>query len=106
MRDHRRILGTLYIAWAVLQLVGAVALSVWGESRPAIPWLYWLSSVVVAIAYGWVGWRLRLHDPRVRVGAILLGLLALLSFPVGTVLGIYALWSLLRKEQPQEATPG
>ena len=106
MRDHRRILGTLYIAWAVLQLVGDVGLSVWGETQLAVPWLYWLSTVIVSIAYAWVGWRLRLHDPRVRVGAILLGVLALLSFPVGTALGIYALWSLLKKRHPQEAAPG
>ena len=35
---------------------------------------------------------------------ILLGVLALLSFPVGTALGIYALWTLLRR--PQTAQPG
>jgi len=105
MRDHRRILGMLYIAWAALQLAGAIGLAIWGELEIAVPWLYWLSTVVVAIAYAWVGWRLRLHDPRVRVAAILLGVLALLSFPVGTALGVYALWSLLRRPEHREATP-
>ncbi|WP_373046183.1 hypothetical protein [Vulgatibacter sp.] len=103
MRDHRRILGLLYIAWAVLQLVGAIGIAIYGKIELAVPWLYWLSTVVVSVAYAWVGWRLRLHDPRVRVAAILLGVLALLSFPVGTVLGIYALWSLLRRPQTSEA---
>lgn len=101
MKDHRRILGTLYLAWAVLQFVGAVAMATWGRMEMAIPWLFWLSTVVVSLAYAWVGVGLRNHDPRFRVSAILLGVLALLSFPVGTALGIYALWALLRKERAQ-----
>lgn len=103
MKDHKRILGTLYIAWAVLSLVASVAMALYGGAELAIPWLYWLSTVVVAIAYAWVGFRLREHDPRVRVAAILLGVLALISFPVGTVLGIYALWAMLRRPQPTQA---
>lgn len=103
MKDHKRILGTLYIAWAVLSLVASVAMALYGGAELAIPWLYWLSTVVVAIAYAWVGFRLREHDSRVRVAAILLGVLALISFPVGTVLGIYALWAMLRRPQPTQA---
>lgn len=101
MKDHKRILGTLYLAWAVLQFVGAVAMAAWGRMEMAIPWLFWLSTIVVSLAYAWVGVGLRHHDPRFRVSAILLGVLALLSFPVGTVLGIYALWALLRKERAE-----
>lgn len=99
MKDHRRILGTLYIAWAALQLVGAVAMAIWGDMQIAIPWLFWLSTVVVSVAYVWVGMGLRGHDPRFRVSAILLSVLALLSFPVGTALGIYGLWAMLRKSR-------
>jgi hypothetical protein len=105
VRDHRRILGTLFMAWAVLQLVGAVAIQLYGAMELAVPWLYWASTVVVSIAYAWVGWRLRQHDPRVRVGAILLGVLALLSFPVGTALGIYALWTMLRRPHTAQTMP-
>ena len=105
MRDHRKILGTLFIVWAVLQLAGSIAMAIYGDVELAVPWLFWLSTVVVGIAYAWVGWRLRLHDPRVRIASILLGVLALLSFPVGTVLGGYALWSLLRRPETREATP-
>jgi len=105
MRDHHRILGILFIAWAVLQLAGSIAIAIVGEVEIAVPWLYWLSTVIVAIAYAWVGWRLYVHDPRVRVAAILLGVLALLSFPIGTALGIYALWSMLRRPAPRQATP-
>lgn len=105
MRDHHKIVGILYIAWAVLQLAGSIVVAVMGQVEIAVPWLFWLSTLVVAAAYAWVGWRLRVRDPRVRIAAILLGVLALLSFPVGTVLGIYALWTLLRRSAPTEATP-
>lgn len=100
-KDHWRILGTLYIAWAVISFLGAAGLAFYGQAEIAVPWLYWLSAVAVAIAYGWVGTRLRQHDPRIKVAAILLGVLALLSFPIGTVLGVYALWALLRRPAPQ-----
>ena len=105
MRDHRKILGTLYVVWAVVQLVGAIGIQMYGHMEIAVPWLYWLSTAIVSIAYAWVGVRLRRHDPRVRVAAILLGVLALLSFPVGTVLGIYALWSLLKRPAPAHTAP-
>jgi hypothetical protein len=105
MRDHHKILGILYIAWAVLQLAGSIGVVVVREAEIAVPWLFWLSTVIVSIAYAWVGWRLRLHDPRVRVAAILLGVLALISFPIGTLLGAYAIWALLRRPAAREATP-
>ena len=95
----------LYLVWAVVQLLGAVGLHLYGKTEIAVPWLYWLSTAIVSVAYAWVGYRLRLHDPRVRVGAILLGVLALLSFPVGTALGVYALWSLLRRPEPAQSIP-
>ena len=103
MKDHRRILGTLFIAWGVLQLVGSAALVAWGRAEIAVPWLYWLSTIVVAIAYGWVGLRLRAHDARFRVASILLSVLALLSFPIGTALGGYGLWALLRRPRAEQA---
>jgi len=100
MRDHRRILGSLFVAWAVLQAVTMVVLaSVGGMAEEPLAWklVRWALVVLAAVVYGVVGLRLRAHDPRVRVFAIVFSALALLSFPVGTALGIYGLWVLLRR---------
>lgn len=102
MRDHRRILGALFIAWAVLQIAFAITLAITRRGQPIpYPTLYWISTALLALAYAWTGWRLRLHDARVRVLAILLSAFALISFPVGTLLGIYGLWALLRRPAKQ-----
>ena len=104
MGDHRRILGSLFIAWAVLQAVAMVLITRSGAlgSQPAggraVRWA--LVALIVAV-YGLVGLRLRAHDPRVRIFAIVFSAFALLSFPVGSALGIYGLWVLLRR--PAEA---
>ncbi|MBI3182213.1 MAG: hypothetical protein HYZ28_08720 [Myxococcales bacterium] len=96
MRDHGRILGNLFIAWAAAQVIGAVVVSI-TRSAERPPALFWVFSVAAALLFGWAGTRLRLHDPRVRIAAIVLSALALLSFPVGTALGIYGLWALLKR---------
>jgi hypothetical protein len=97
VRDHQRILGTLFIAWAVAQIFGVIAVAA-TSPEPAPPML-WLLGALAVVAYGWVGLRLRARDPRVRIASILLSALALLSFPVGTVLGFYGLWVLLRRRE-------
>jgi len=100
VRDHRKILGTLFIAWAVLQVIASIVLVASGDmAEVPLPWLYWISTALLAIAYGWVGLKMRQHDPRVRFLAILLSVLALISFPFGTALGVYGLVILLRGQR-------
>jgi hypothetical protein len=100
--DHLRTLGTLFIAWAATQLV-AVVLALTGRlpSTAAGPLgkVALVTTLLAVVAYGWFGVLLRRHDPRVRMGAILLSVLALLAFPVGTIIGAYGLFVLLRKQQ-------
>lgn len=97
MRDHQRILGTLFIAWGAVQIITAVLLAIPREGVMPPPALFWVFSILAALAFGWAGWRLRLHDPRMRLTGILLSVLALLSFPLGTALGIYGLWVFFRR---------
>ncbi len=100
MRDHRRILGSLFLAWAALQAVAAVLLTGIGrEQGEPLAWtaLRWALVLLTVVVYVMVGLRLRAHDPRVRVFAIAASALAMLSFPLGTALGAYGLWVLLRK---------
>jgi hypothetical protein len=101
VRDHRRILGALFIGWAVLQAVAAALVAASPQSSElAYPAIFWVSTALMVCVYVWAGVRLRQRDPRVRFLGIVLSALTLLSFPLGTVLGGYGLWTLLR--QPAE----
>ena len=100
MRDHGKILGALFVAWALFQAVGAVLMAVTGRADVAWPALAVIATVAIVAAYAYVGARLLARDPRVRTPAIVLSALLLISFPVGTALGIYGLWTLIRKPAP------
>ncbi|MFY0562283.1 hypothetical protein ACN28E_00455 [Archangium lansingense] len=99
MKDPPRLLGSLFLAWAVAQvIVLGVALTV-APYQGAVPPFFWVPLLLSALAYGGVGYLLRRHAPQARVPAIVLSALALLSFPVGTALGIYGLWTLLGRRE-------
>lgn len=95
MRDHARNLGRLFMLWAALSLLMGVLVG-FGVIPVAElqPTLFALTTVLSVMVYGFVGWRLVQHDPRVRTSAIILSVLALLSLPIGTAIGIYGLWAL------------
>jgi hypothetical protein len=104
MKDHSRILGSLFIAWAITQALAALFAVFLLEPRATAPPFFWAATALVVLAYGWVGNLLRQHHPRARVPAIMLSALALLNLPLGTALGVYGLWTLLRQRQVH-ATP-
>ena len=56
------------------------------------------SFLIVAAGGVCVGWGLMQRAPWARIAAIVLGILALFHFPVGTALGIYTLWVLLSND--------
>ncbi len=107
-RDHIRILGTLFVAWGIAQVVAGLGVmnamrqQTWAP-QTASPWLFWAVMALLVAAFVWVGIRLRKHAPGIRPFAIGLSVLALFSFPVGTALGAYGLWVLLRARQPLPA---
>ncbi|MGC4119873.1 MAG: hypothetical protein QM765_35910 [Myxococcales bacterium] len=104
MRDHRKILGSLFIAWAAIQALATVFVSSFAPPpTETLGWTVarWALAALNVLVYTLVGLKLRAHDPRVRVFAIAFSALALLSFPLGTALGAYGLWALLRR--PAEA---
>lgn len=107
MFDHRKMLGYLFIAWAIIQAVLAVvmlAIDGMPTQNLMLGLAYWVLTALLVAVYFFVGIRLRAHDPRLRIPAMVLCVLALLSFPFGTLLGIYGLWVMLRK--PREAAAG
>jgi hypothetical protein len=77
-------------------------------------------STVMVVASGWIflvgaanaviGWGLWKQHEWGRIGALVLAVLRLLSFPIGTVIGALTLWYLLREDvrlefQPRPAAP-
>jgi hypothetical protein len=54
---------------------------------------------VVGLAAGWGLWQ---REPWARIVALILGVIALIHFPVGTALGIYTLWVLLPNDAAAE----
>ncbi len=102
-RDNQRVLGTLFLVWSVIQLAvtGWLVRSGWiGELR--YPVIFWGATAVLVLAYVLVGLELRAGEPKVRSLAILLSVFALFSFPLGTAMGAWGLYVLLRRaRQPQ-----
>jgi hypothetical protein len=102
MRDHVRILGTLFMAWGVAQFVALIAFAAgWRMNAPQtrVPGLAWVLTLLGGAIYLWIGRSLRQRDLRIRTPAILLSILALLSFPVGTVIGAYGLWVFFSRKE-------
>lgn len=111
MQQHVRVLGWLYIIYSlVLDLIGFIVLVIMGGAgalsgdREA---MFITSAVGIAIAAFIVilsipgiiaGIGLLKYRSWARIVALILGALHLLSFPLGTALGVYTFWVLLNEE--------
>jgi hypothetical protein len=116
--SHIDFLGILFVVWGVLTvLIGASTLALGvaaaalitsasrrggGEFAAALTAAAFTTLAVIAIVWGIahivVGVPLRRHRHWTRLGALMLGSVDLLLLPYGTVLGSYALWTLLRED--------
>jgi zinc-ribbon domain len=109
---HLRTLGVLWIVVGALWLVPSMALFILGRNPhfmmpsgtfwgpvfgPSFMFGLGLIFLIVAAAGICVGWGLIEYQPWARMVAIVLGVLALVRPPFGTVLGIYTLWVLLAR---------
>jgi hypothetical protein len=136
MRDHVRILGYLHIVFGALGLLAALAvLFVFGgiagivglsasqdpDAMRAIPILGIIGTVIavfvmlLSLPSLIAGFGLLSFQPWARILTIVLSVLDLLHVPIGTALGFYGLWVLLRPEtealfspaaRPYGVTPG
>ncbi len=122
MNTHIKVVAALHIAFGALGLIGAMvifavfgvaggivvshgegaAASIIGIVALCIGGLIALLSVPGIIG----GWALLLGKGWGRVLLIVLGFLDLLHFPLGTALGIYTLWVLLRDEKAYPPATG
>ena len=115
MATHVKILAWLQIVYGLLTALGAMAVfggtmlgaAFAGSFRESalVGLLGGFASVVIfAIAafHLIAGWGLLRRMPWARIVTIILGVLSLLKFPIGTALGIYTLWVLLSKDGAAE----
>jgi hypothetical protein len=111
MRDHLKILGWLYVASGALVLMLAVLFGVVfgfaglmsGEAEAGallggVGALVAIFMAALSVPSLLCGWGLLNGRPWSRVLGIVLSILQLASFPVGTLLGGYGLWVLLNDD--------
>ena len=111
MDRHIDTLGLLYLAYGALLLLLALGLALLlggigaatgdAEAFAALGFASGTVGLVLgfcAVPYLLAGWGLRQRRGWARVLALVLGALALFSIPIGTALGIYTFWALLKPE--------
>lgn len=117
-REHNNLLGIFFFVQAGLQLFGGIiAIIIYGgmgtfmltasreDGAQAMGGIFIVAAIFVAIFifafaafYAYAGMKIRKHESIGRVLGIIGSILALLSFPLGTALGIYGLWFLLGEQ--------
>jgi hypothetical protein len=117
MDTHVKVVAWLRIAASAVYLVGAlVVMAMFGfagaaagtsgdaEAARAAPWI---AAFGTAIAIGLLvlalpglitGWGLLNYRPWARIVNIVLSIIDLFGFPVGTALGVYSLWVMFQPE--------
>ena len=119
-RFHFRVLGALFIVWgawgiAVVLILafapGLLGARAW-PTPPGAPPVAIVGSVADALLFIAAGWALLARKLWSRLFGIVMSVLALLNFPLGTALGIYGLWATLaagarrRSTATHQAPPG
>jgi hypothetical protein len=114
IEGHVRTLGIFWVAYSLFRMMGGWLFSRffshWGYFwNPTMPFVFpaVLRSIgfvlmVTGVLGILAGWGLMERQPWARTLAIVLGVISLFHFGVGTVLGIYTLWVLLPSESAME----
>jgi hypothetical protein len=125
MLTHVKVLGVLYLVMSGIGLLfalliffalgtaasivgmsaspedAAVAMPILGITGTALSVLLLVLSLPGLIT----GWGLLKLRPWARIVGIVLAVISLLNFPIGTAIGVYGLWVLLTKETERLFTP-
>ena len=116
LERHLRTLGILWMVGSgillfpafVLMLLGSVVhFSIPGTENvariigPFVLFLIGSIFLLVSACGIFVGWGLMKHQSWARIAGIILGVIVLFHFPLGTALGVYTLWVLLSDDGTQ-----
>ena len=116
MEKHVTILGTAYIAFSALGIIGAivgfvfmVGMGLLSGGVEGIAVLFFLGTaffLLLVSAPGIIGGiGLLKRQWWARILVLILGFLNLINFPLGTILGIYTIWVLTQNEVKQLLAP-
>jgi hypothetical protein len=119
MKTHIQIVAILHIASGVLNLIGAaVILAVFGvaggitvsQGEHGAAGIIGIVGLLIGVLLAVLGlpgiiggFGLLAQKNWARILVIIIGILSLFNFPLGTALGVYTLWALLREDVPPVA---
>ena len=113
MNKHLKLLAFIFLVWGAMGLLATLAILIIGafgstlaafDDPQAGAVLISLALIVVLISAAvslpniLAGWGLLKHRQWARVLTIILAILNIFAFPIGTAIGIYALWVLFHGE--------
>ena len=116
LERHLRTLGILWMIGSALLLIPALVLMMIGSlvhfsipgseqaARIIAPFALFVIGGIFALVSScgiFVGWGLIKHQSWARIAGIVLGVMVLFHFPLGTALGVYTLWVLLSDDGTQ-----
>ncbi len=116
MNGHIKALGAIYLVWGGMGIIAGVivmAIFLIGSGLMAtedpgaglvfgtIGAIVILMIAIISIPNILAGWALIKHKPWGRILTIILSILNLFAFPLGTALGVYGLWVLFQPEAIQ-----
>ncbi len=116
-KEHNKTLGILFLVYLGLQVLGLVVglvviigfsglfLSEMG-TNDAMPLglmigmfgVILVVSVILLIPIALAGYKIYKEKPNARIWGIIASIISLLSFPIGTALGVYGLWFLFGEQ--------
>jgi hypothetical protein len=117
MNTHVKVVAALHIVFGVLGLIGAaIIFTIFGTAGGIVIWNGEVGPAAIVGTVGLCigglvailsipgvigGWALLVGKSWARVLVIVLGILELIHFPLGTALGVYTLWVMFAEEQRQ-----
>ncbi len=116
---HLQIVAILWVVYSLLRIIGGLGALFFGSLRPLfstmnhmpfgfggwlLPWMTFVGFVSLVYATAGIAAGLGLFERKqwARILALVVSILALIQFPVGTALGIYSLWVLLPLESREQ----
>ncbi len=94
LQDHRKTLGAIFFFLGILQTIALIT----------VFFYYGLDLLLLGytVLYLLTGWKLHHESSNAKIFAIVASLLCLMSFPIGTAIGVYGLWFTLMRENREE----
>jgi hypothetical protein len=128
MNKHVKLVAFIFLVWGAMGLLATLTILIIGAAGSTaaafddpkaglvigtLMLVALLISAIVSIPNILAGWGLLKHRQWARVLTIILAILNIFAFPIGTAIGVYALWVLfhgetqrLFRQEPVSATPG